>query len=323
MIPIIERLEKETGKILVFTHENPDADGIGSMLGLYRFLKKKGKNVECAMKDPVPEVLDFLPDVECIKRLTPDEKYDLAILVDAAGKFRAGVEVNAIEFVRIDHHIGGDFYGGYDTIDTTAPSTTYIVATLLKEWNENLIDEEIATCLYTGLITDTGSFRHNNVDDRAFEMARFLVKKGANPSFIASMVFERNKLSTIKLLQKTLSTLELYEEGKIASLIIERKALKECNAKEEETEGFVNYARSIKGVEIAFIMIQKEEPDLWRVSLRGKGNVDVREIATHFGGGGHKNAAGCRIRGTKEEVKRKLIDRISKQLKKDSLVSTY
>ncbi|HIE59040.1 MAG TPA: bifunctional oligoribonuclease/PAP phosphatase NrnA [Persephonella sp.] len=320
MIPIIDKLEKETGKILVFTHENPDADGIGSMLGLYRFLKKKGKSVECAMKDAVPQVLDFLPEVNNIKPIDPKKEYDVAILVDAAGVFRAGTKVNAKEFIRIDHHIGGEFYGGYDTIDTTAPSTTYIVASLLKEWNEKLIDKEIATCLYTGLITDTGSFRYNNVDDRAFDMAKFLVKKGADPSYIAKMVFERNKLSTIKLLQETLSTLKLYENGKIASLIIERKTLQKCDALEEETEGFVNYARSIKGVEVAFIMIQKEDLKTWRVSLRGKGNVDVRNIAAYFGGGGHKDAAGCRIKGGKEEVKEKLVEKIAEELRKNNLV---
>jgi phosphoesterase RecJ-like protein len=278
-----------------------------------------GKNVECAMKDPLPEILDFLPEINNIKPIDQTKEYDLAILVDAAGVFRAGAKVNAKEFIRIDHHIGGEFYGGYDTIDTTAPSTTYIIANLLKEWDEELIDKEIASCLYTGLITDTGSFRHNNVDDRTFEMARFLVKKGADPSYIAKMVFERNKLSTIRLLQETLATLELYEDGKIASLVVERETLNKCDAKEEETEGFVNYARSIKGVEVAFIMIQKEDLETWRVSLRGKGSIDVRNIASFFGGGGHKDAAGCKIKGEKEEVKRKIVSKISEELKKNHL----
>jgi len=322
MLPIINRLNKEKGKILVFTHENPDADGIGSMLGLYLFLKKKGKTVECATKDPVPEILDFLPEVESIQKLNSEKEYDLAIIVDAAAVQRAGVEVKAKEFIRIDHHIGGEFYGGYDTVDTTAPSTTYIVANLLREWEEQLVDKDIATCLYTGLITDTGAFRHNNVDDRAFEMASFLVHKGADPHYIAMMVYERNKLSTIKLLQATLSTLELYENGMVASLVVERKMLEKCGAKEEETEGFVNYARSIDGVEVAFIMIQKEDLITWRVSLRGKGNVDVRRIALHFGGGGHRDAAGCRIKGSKEEVKRKLLEVIKQELKRQLAVAT-
>jgi len=314
MLPIIDKLESFNGKILIFTHENPDADGIGSMLALYIFLKKKGKDVECAMKDPVPEVLDFLPQVEKIKTLPNKEPYDIGILVDAAGINRAGTDVKAKEFIRVDHHIGGDFYGGSDTVDTTAPSTTYIVANILREWNENLIDKDIATCLYTGLITDTGAFRHNNVDDRAFDMAKFLVQKGADPHYIATMVYERNKLSTVKLLQETLSTLKLYENGKISSLTVERKTLQKCGAKEEETEGLVNYARSIDGVEVAFIMIQKEDLQTWRVSLRGKGKVDVRNIAAHFGGGGHRDAAGCRIKGAKEEVEKKLVERIKQEL---------
>ncbi len=317
MIPLINRIKREKGNILIFTHENPDADGIGSMLGLYRFLKKEGKNVECRIKDPVPAVLDFLPNVDQVGKLPVDKEYDLAILVDAAGRFRAGCEIKAKEVIRIDHHLGGNKESNYDFIETFAPSTTFLVAKILRYWDENKIDKEIATALYTGLMTDTGSFRYNNVNEDAFELAEFLVKKGADPAYIANMVYERNKLSTIKLLQKTLSTLMLFEEGKIASLIVERRFLEETGAQEEETEGFVNYARSIDGVEVAFIMIQKEDLQTWRVSIRGKGNVDVREIAEAFGGGGHRDAAGCRIKGEKTEVLDKIVERAKKQLKKD------
>ncbi|RMA96058.1 DHH family phosphoesterase [Hydrogenothermus marinus] len=321
MKALIDRIKREKGKILIFTHENPDADGIGSMLALYEFLKNEGKDVECAMKDPAPAILDFLPNIDKIKKLPNEKTYDLAILVDAAGAFRAGTKINAKEIIRIDHHIGGNKESNYDFIDTYAPSTTFLVAKILRYWNEEKINSNIATNLYTGLLTDTGSFRYNNVDDEAFEMAEFLVKKGADPTYIANMIYERNKLSTIKLLQLTLSTLKLYAEGKIASLIVERKYLHETGALEEETEGFVNYARSIDGVEIAFIMIQKEDPDLWRVSIRGKGNIDVREIAEYFGGGGHRDAAGCRIRGKKEEVLNKLVERAKQQLEKELNIS--
>lgn len=321
MKALIDRIKKEKGKILIFTHENPDADGIGSMLALYEFLKNEGKDVECAMKDPAPAILDFLPNIDKIKKLPNEKTYDLAILVDAAGSFRAGTKINAKEIIRIDHHIGGNKESNYDFIDTYAPSTTFLVAKILRYWNEEKINSNIATNLYTGLLTDTGSFRYNNVDDEAFEIAEFLVKKGADPTYIANMIYERNKLSTIKLLQLTLSTLKLYAEGKIASLIVERKYLHETGALEEETEGFVNYARSIDGVEIAFIMIQKEDPDLWRVSIRGKGNIDVREIAEYFGGGGHRDAAGCRIRGKKEEVLNKLVERAKQQLEKELNIS--
>jgi len=322
MFALINRLKKENGKILIFTHENPDADGIGSMLALYEFLKKQGKDVECGMKDPAPAVLDFLPDIDKIQKLPNGKVYDLAILVDAAGKFRAGTEIKAKEVIRIDHHIGGNKESNYDFIDTYAPSTTFLIAKILRHWNEELIDKNIATNIYTGLITDTGSFRYNNVTEEAFELADFLVRKGVDPHYVANMIYERNKLSTIKLLQKTLSTLSLYENGKIASLIVERKYLQETGAIEEETEGFVNYARSIDGVEIAFIMIQKEDLETWRVSIRGKGNIDVREIAEYFGGGGHRDAAGCKIKGEKTKVLEKLVERAKKQLEK-SIVFTY
>ena len=321
MLPIINKLKNHKGSILIFTHENPDADGIGSMLALYRFLKKKGKNVDVAMKDDLPYVLNFLPDSDKIKKLPTNKKYDLGIIVDAAGKFRAGVDVDAKEFIRIDHHIGGEFYGGFDCVDTTAPSTTYVVANILRDWDEEAIDKDIATNLYTGLITDTGSFRHNNVDERSFELAEYLVRKGVDPAYVARMVFERNKPNVIHLLQRSLSTLKTYDEGKIAGMVVERSFLNETGTKEEDTEGFVNYPRSIDGVDVAFLMIQREDPEMWRVSLRGKGDIDVRQIASAFGGGGHRDAAGCRIKGTKEEVENKLVNKIKEEIKKQKGVN--
>ncbi|MCX7760612.1 MAG: bifunctional oligoribonuclease/PAP phosphatase NrnA [Hydrogenothermaceae bacterium] len=319
-VPIIERLKREEREILIFTHENPDGDGIGSMIGLYLFLKKLGKNVTAAMKDDLPYIYNFLPAVDEIKKLPIDKVFDVAILVDAAHKGRAGVEIKAKEIIRIDHHRGGEFESMYDYVEVTSPSTTFIVTQILREWDENLIDKDIATCLYTGLITDTGSFRYNNTDERAFEVAKFLVSKGADPFYISKMVFERNKLSTINLLQKTLSTLEIYGEGKIAILTVFRDFLKECSALEEETEGFVNFARSIDGVEIAILMIQKEDLKTWRVSLRGKGNVNVQQIASHFGGGGHKDAAGCRIIGDYYEIKNQLIQKSKEYLHNEALI---
>jgi len=307
VVPIIERLKAENGKILLTTHENPDGDGIGGMLALYKFLKKKGKNVTCAMKDDVPYIYNFLPDVDKIKKLPLDEVFDLAIVVDAVGLHRVKAPVNAREVIRIDHHIGGEF-NGCDFIDPNAPSTTYLVCKLLRMWDESSIDKDIATCIYTGLITDTGSFRYNNVDKNTFEVAKFLVEKGADPFYVSTMIFERNKPNVIQLLTKTLSTLELYHDSKIASLVVKRDFIEKTGTDEEDTEGFVNYARSIEGVEVAFIMIQKPDRKTWRVSLRGKGKVPVRDIAKEFDGGGHRDAAGCRVIGEEGEVKRKIVE---------------
>ncbi len=319
-IPVIERLKKENGEILIFTHENPDGDGIGSMLALCSFLRKKGKNVTCAMKDPLPHIYDFLPNADEIKKLPLDKEFDLAILVDAAGVFRAGAEVKAKEVIRIDHHLGGNVESPYDYVDPKAPSTTTVVGRILRQWDEKEIDKNIAMCLYAGLLTDTGSFKYNNVNKETFDFAEFLVEKGVNPNYMSTMIFERNKPSTIFLLKEVLSTIELTDNGKIASLVVRREFLEKTGAEEEETEGFVNFARGIDGVEVAFIMIQKPDKETWRVSLRGKGKINVQKIAQKLGGGGHRDAAGCRLKGTEEEVKQKIIDTIKEEMKEQEPV---
>ncbi len=315
VVPVIERLKRETGEILIFTHENPDGDGIGSMLALCSFLRKKGKKVVCAMKDPLPHIYDFLPNAKEIKKLPLDKEFDLAILVDAAGAYRAGADIKAKEIVRIDHHIGGNVESIYDYVDPFAPSTTTVIGRILKHWDEKLIDKEIAMCLYAGLLTDTGSFKYNNVNKETFDFAEFLVEKGVDPNYMSTMIFERNKPSTIFLLKEVLSTLELLENGKVASLIVRREFLEKTGAEEDETEGFVNFARGIDGVEVAFIMIQKPDKETWRVSLRGKGKINVQKIAKKLGGGGHRDAAGCRIKGKEEDVKRKILNAIIKEMK--------
>ncbi len=316
VVPIIERLKRENGKILIFTHENPDGDGIGSMLALCSFLRKKGKNVTCAMKDPLPHIYDFLPNASEIKKLPLDEEFDLAVLVDAAGSFRAGTDIKAKEIIRIDHHIGGNVESIYDYVDPYAPSTTTVLGRILRQWDEEAIDKDIAMCLYAGLLTDTGSFRYNNVNKETFNFAEFLVSKGVDPNYMSSMIFERNKPSTILLLKEVLSTLQFHEDGKIASLVVRREFLEKTGAEEEETEGFVNFARGIEGVEVAFIMIQKPDMETWRVSLRGKGKVNVQQIAKRLGGGGHKDAAGCRVKGKEEEVKERILREIKRELEK-------
>lgn len=310
MVPIIERLKREEREILIFTHENPDGDAIGSMLGLYLFLKKKGKKVVAAMKDSIPYAYNFLPAGDEIKKLPLDIEFDVAILVDAASKERAGVDVKSKEVIRVDHHIGGKFESLYDYVEVGSPSTTFVITQILRQWDEDSVDKDIATCLYTGLITDTGSFRYNNTDERTFETAKFLLSKGADPFYISKMVFERNKLSTLMLLQKTLSTLELYMEGKVAVLTVFRDFLDQTGSVEEETEGFVNFARSLDGVEVAILMIQKDDLYTWRVSLRGKGNVNVQKVASALGGGGHRDAAGCRMKGDYTQVKSRLLETI-------------
>jgi len=297
-IPLVDLIRREEGSILIACHENPDADTLGSALALYLFLKKKGKNVKVGCKDRVPHFLDFLPYVEEVIRLPTDEIFNLAIVSDASGFYRVGAEVKAIRKVRIDHHIGGEFYGEFDYIDHSAPSTASLVYNLLKYWDRDSIDAEIAQCLYAGLATDTGFFRYSNTTSEVFETAKELVQLGADPHKTFVMFSERESLNKIRLISKVLDTLACYEDGLVAGITVFDRFFKETATEYSDSEGLVNYPRSIEGVEVAFALIEKPEEGVFKVSLRSKGKVDVAKVAERLGGGGHKYASGCKIKTT-------------------------
>ncbi|MCS6997815.1 MAG: bifunctional oligoribonuclease/PAP phosphatase NrnA [Aquificaceae bacterium] len=295
-IPLLELLKEEEGPILVASHENPDADTLGSALALYLFLKKKGKRVVVGCKDKVPHFLDFLPGAEEVIRLPVEEVFNLAIVVDASGFYRVNAEVKAFKKVRIDHHIGGDFYGEQDYIDPEAPSTTALIYRLLCAWDSSAIDEDIANNLYAGLATDTGFFKYSNTNAETFRIAKELVELGAKPHWTYVNFAERESINKMKLISKVLETLTLHEEGLVAGIIILDRFFRETGCEYADSEGLVNYPRSIEGVEVAYALIENREEGLWKVSLRSKGRVDVAKIAQSLGGGGHKYASGCKIR---------------------------
>jgi len=318
-VPAAEFLKKFNGKILIASHENPDGDTIGSALSLYLALKKLGKDVTVGCKDRVPYFLEFLPASRDFIRLPTQEEFDLCIVVDASSVKRLGAEVKAKRFMRIDHHKGGDFYCQCDLIDAEAPATAVVVYYLLKHLREELIDRDIATCIYTGLATDTGFFVNSNTTAEALKLASLLVEKyKVDPHEVAVNVKERNPVRRLKLLSKVLDTLQLHLGGKVSSIYVLKEWMDKLGATYEDTEGFVNYARSIEGVEVAIFVIEKPEEGVWKISLRSKGEADVSLVCEKFGGGGHKYAAGCKIPRTHslEEVLNQLLKEIEKVLPK-------
>jgi len=320
-VPIIELLKEEKGPILIASHENPDADTLGSALALYLFLKKKGKEVFVGCKDKVPHFLDFLPGAKEVLPLPTDMVFNLAIVVDASGFYRIGAEVKAFRKVRIDHHIGGEFYGIYDHIDPYAPSTTALVYKLLSLWDRSAIDEDIAENLYAGLATDTGFFKYSNTDAQTFELAKELTMLGAKPNWTYVMFSERESLNRIKLISKVLDTISLHEEGLVAGIVIPYRFLEETGCEYSDSEGLVNYPRSLEGVEVAYALIEKPDEGVWKVSLRSKGKVDVAKIAEALGGGGHKYASGSKIKAqTQEEALEKLLSAIREGLERQGLI---
>ncbi len=322
-IPAARFLEGFEGKILLASHENPDPDTIGSACALYLFLRKLGKDVKLGCKDPVPYFLDFLPASRDFIKLPTDEEFDLCVVVDAAHKGRLGVPVKAKRFMRIDHHKGGEFYGEPDLIDVEAPATAAVVHYLLSNWKPELIDKDIATCLYTGLVGDTGFFTNSNTDAEVLKLASLLAEKyGVDPHLVAVNIKERNPLGRLKLLSKVLDTLELHSGGKIASMYVLKEWLDETGTSYEDTEGFVNYARGIEGVDVALFVVERPEEGVWKISLRSKEKTDVSVVCEKFGGGGHKYAAGCKIPRTKslEEVKGQLVEEIQKQMRLQGVI---
>ena len=320
-IPLIELLREEKGPILIASHENPDADTLGSALALYLFLKKKGKQVAVGCKDKVPHFLDFLPGSQDVIRLPIEDVFSIAIVVDASGFYRVNAEVKAFKKVRIDHHIGGEFYGEYDYIDPDAPSTTTLVYRLLCAWDKSAIDEDIAENLYAGLATDTGFFKYSNTTAQTFEIAKELVELGAKPHWTYVNFSERESLNKMKLISKVLDTLTIHEDGLVAGITIFDRFFRETGCSYADSEGLVNYPRSIEGVEVAYAIIEKPEEGLWKVSLRSKGRVDVAKIAESLGGGGHKYASGCKIMAKNYDITLNiLLEAIREQLRKEGLI---
>ncbi len=314
-VPLVDFLKEFKGSILILTHENPDGDALGSAMALYLFLKKKGKDVYVGCKDKVPHFLDFIPHVNEVISLPDGRFYDVGIIVDSAGFYRAGTEVKVAKRIRIDHHVGGEFYGRHDFIDPSAPSTTSLIYELIKAWDESAIDKDIATCIYVGLATDTGFFRYSNTTEYTFDLAKKLVHWGADPNYVHRMFSERESVNKMKLISKVLETLTLYEDGLVAGITIFDRFFKETGTKYEDSEGLVNYPRSIEGVEVAFALIEKPEEGVWKVSLRSKVNADVSKIAERLGGGGHKYASGAKIKASSyEEALEKVLTEIRKQL---------
>ena len=299
------------GKIVIAVHEKPDPDAIGSALGLHLFLRKKGLESVVVSKDEPPEPLDFLEGFQDIV-VGHLEEGALYVLVDAAEWERTGLPHPEGPIVKIDHHISSLRYSPYDMVDETAPATAHLILELLRDWDEGALDLPIAESLYTGLLTDTGSFTYSAIDV-AMRDALYLLSRGVDGRRVADMVFRNSPLERFKLIGLALQTLTM--EDRVAWIVVRKEFYEITGAKRSYNYGIVDYALSVRG---ALVGIKFEEyDDQWHVSLRSKGNIDISVIAREFGGGGHRNAAAFRVPATigEEELVRKVVDRIKEYLR--------
>lgn len=282
-------------RFLVCSHSRPDGDAVGSMLAMGMLLEQLGKRAELLTADRVPSIYRSLPGAENIRHaLRVHGPYDAVILLECDGLERAKLRgLEGFFLINIDHHLSGRPYAHLNWIDFGAASVGELVYRLVKAAGAKLT-REMATCLYTTVLTDTGGFTYGGVGESTFALAREFVLAGADPVGIARDVCYSATTSKVLLLGAALHNLK--REGRIAFLSITHDEMVRTCAVEEDCEGIVNVALGIVGVEVAVFL--RELPDSHiRLSLRSKGKINVAEIAERLGGGGHGNAAGCTLEG--------------------------
>lgn len=306
----IIRRDKE---FLIASHENPEGDAIGSILALGLGIRKLGKRVTVFNPDPIPEVLTFLPGAgKIVRRIPENHRFDAAFALDCGDPKRLGEAFPKPEkigrLINVDHHASNTRFGDIKLVNPQASSTAEMVFDLLREVPVK-ISRPIGENIYTGILTDTGSFHYANTTDRTFAVARECVLAGVKPWRIAERVYETQPPARLRLLPLVLKTLEIEEGGRVSSVVVTRRMLTRAGAAPALTEDFINFPRSVKGTEVA-LLFREIQPKKYRVSLRSRGKIDVSRISRMFLGGGHPNAAGCTVEGTLGEVKAKVLSRV-------------
>ena len=294
--------------VTILSHLNPDADALGTALGIYSLLKKdKTKRVEVVNgSKALPRHLDFLPGFDKIKHQI---EYENALIIscDCGSIDRLGFDLNGRDILNIDHHQSNMLYGSVNIVLPDYASSSQVAFELFKKLYS--IDAETATCFYTALLSDTRYFTTTSVNKEVFNVAQALVDAGAKPDVIAYNFTQRRPLSSLRILEKALNSLTLHGEAKVAVLMVTKEDMEATGATVPDMEGIVDYARSLATVEIALFAMELD--DGIRISLRSK-SVDVSQVASAFGGGGHKVAAGFTM---KESGLQESIDTILKKIK--------
>jgi len=317
MKPIVSHL-KNSRSVLLATHINPDGDAIGSLVAMGLALEKLGKAVTLYCSSPIPAVYKFLPTTDKITGVCEQaNRFDTAIILDCGDFDRVGKafsEIKKIEtIINIDHHVTNTGFGDLEIVDTAACATSEIIYKLIKKLGIS-ISPGMAISIYTGIFTDTGSFRFSNTNRAAFSICEEMVAIGIDPYRVAQNVYGTYSLGRIKLLNLALNSIEVAAGGKVSIMTLTRDMLAETKTHPEDIDGLINYARRIEDVKLAALLQELENrnpgsngPACFHVSLRSDGTVDVAEIAAAFGGGGHAVAAGFNIDSPLEEIKAKIV----------------
>ncbi|MDX8387756.1 MAG: bifunctional oligoribonuclease/PAP phosphatase NrnA [Ghiorsea sp.] len=291
--------------LMLTTHRNPDADGIGSQLALYDCLKHMGKKVSIFNRDSVPRICKYLPNSSDIQvGETPDmDGIDTIVALDAGAFSRLGFPKEIFEdkcLLNIDHHASNPDYGDINIVNADYCATGAMMFDLIQHLNQKLTFNS-ATALYAAILTDTASFHLDRVTANVHRMTAELIDAGAEPEVAANAIYDSQPLARLSLLTMALQTLSIEHDGRSALMHVTQDMLDETGADNEDTEGFIDVSRSVEGVEV-IAFIRPESDTRWKVSFRGKEGQDVGQVAAVLGGGGHKYASGCAVLGELDEV---------------------
>jgi len=310
---IIKKIN-ESQKIAITSHLRPDGDSICTSLALYFMGRLLGKDISIINNDNTPFPFNHYPDIDKIQigQISPQE-YDAIILLECANVARSGqLHIDKSFKINIDHHYSNDYYADINWVDPEASAVAEMAYKLGKHLNIQFTNQ-IANHLYCGIVSDTGSFQFSNTNAEAFRVCYELVNLGASPIKVSEMLFNNNPPEKIKLLGLVLSTLQINESGEIAAITMFKEYLDLLNLREIDTEDITTHTRSIKGVKMV-LFFKEISKDTYRVSLRSKGAANAAIIAEHFGGGGHRHAAGFTVSGKHKILIREIPKKVQKLL---------
>lgn len=307
---------REHDRFLIISHVNPDGDTTSSALATALMLEQIGKTYAIVNEGETPAKFAFLPRFEQIRNLQTDqvtETFSAVIAVDAADSRRMGNVAHLfapdVQIVNIDHHPTNDHFGQVNVIRTDAAATAEMMYELMQAGGFTC-SHELAICMYTGLLTDTGGFRYSNTTPNVMNIAAALLGYGVKPGEVAERCLEEITLGHVQILRRALQSLQISHDGLVACLRVGYADLKETGATSEDASGLVNYARNIEGVEVGVSFVE-QEPGVVKVSLRARSQVDVSKIAQSLGGGGHAKAAGCSLKGSLAQVEELLFAKLN------------
>lgn len=313
---------KKYNNFLITVHTSPEGDALGSELGFYSLIKKLGKNGTIINEDKLPYGYDFLPGNKSIRLLNKGSKnidFDCFVVLDCADLKRTGdvyrLNKEKKPVLNIDHHISNRNFGDVNWVNPNASSCSEMIYKLFKKLRLPM-DKDTALVLYTGIMTDTGSFRYSNTSSFTLKSASELLKFGINAAQVYRNTYENIPVSDLKLLLKLLQGIEFHCQGKVAGFQIRKELVKGNKPAIDLADLLLSFGRAIKGVEVVALFKENlGDNHEVRVNLRSQGNVDVNKIASFFGGGGHRSAAGCTLTGEIKKIMKKVIVKIQESLK--------